>query len=52
MAKIVFMKELLDTFTKEKVEQLIKIGQVLLDKNEIPYITVDMDVYLNSSIEL
>ena len=52
MTKIVFMKELIDTFTKEKVEQLIKIDQVKLDEKKIPYITIDIDVYLKSGIEL
>ena len=52
MAKLIFMDELLRTFKKEQIEQLLKIGQIKLNEKEIPYLVVDMDVYLETNIDL
>jgi hypothetical protein len=52
MTKIIFMKELLDTLGKEKVNELLKIGEVKLDEKEVPYISVDAEPYLESNINL
>lgn len=52
MAKLIFMDELLKTFNKEQIEKLLKIGEVKLDAKEIPYVSVDMDVYLEANIGL
>jgi hypothetical protein len=52
MANLVFMDELLKTFNKEKIEQLLKIGEVKLDKEGVPYLVIDMDVYLEANINL
>ena len=46
------MDELLKTFNKEKIEQLLKIGEVKLDKEGVPYLVIDMDVYLEANINL
>ena len=46
MSKIIFMKEVLDTFSKEKIESLISIGEVKTDEKEIPYLSVDIEKYL------
>lgn len=52
MANLILMDELLKTFNKERIEQLLKIGEVRLTKDDVPYIVVDMDVYLKSNINL
>ncbi len=52
MTKIIFMKELLDTLKKEKIDELLKIGEVKLDKKEVPYISVDAETYFESNIDL
>jgi hypothetical protein len=52
MASLVFMDELLKTFNKEQIEQLLKIGEIRLNKEGVPYLVVDMDVYLEANINL
>ena len=52
IAKVIFMDPLLRTFNKEQIEQLLKIGEVKLDKDEVPYLVIDMNVYLEANINL
>jgi len=46
--KIIFMKEIIDTFTKDKVERLLSIGEVKTEEKEIPYLSVDVEKYLET----
>jgi hypothetical protein len=42
------MKEVLDTFTKDKIENLLPIGEVKADEKGIPYLSVDVEKYLET----
>lgn len=46
MSKLIFMKEVLDTFSKEKIETLLPIGEVKADEKGVPYLSVDVEKYL------
>jgi hypothetical protein len=48
MSKLIFMKEVLDTFSKEKIEMLLPIGEIKIDEKEIPYLSVDVEKYLET----
>ena len=48
MTKLIFMKELLDTFTKDKIETLLPIGEVKADEKGVPYLSVDVEKYLET----
>jgi hypothetical protein len=42
------MKETLDTFTKDKIETLLPIGEVKADEKGVPYLSVDVEKYLET----
>jgi hypothetical protein len=42
------MKEVLDTFTKDKIEILLPIGEVKADEKDVPYLSVDVEKYLET----
>ena len=48
MTKLIFMKEVLDTFTKDKIEILLPIGEVKADEKGVSYLSVDVEKYLET----
>jgi hypothetical protein len=51
MTKLVILKETMALFSKEKVEKLMRKGEVKLDINEQQYLTIDIDKYLEDDFE-
>ena len=48
VTKVILMDPYLKTLNKQQIETVLKIGQVKIDENEVPYVVVDMDVYLEN----
>lgn len=48
MTKMIFMKETLDTFNQDKIDKLLPIGEVKLDEKNVPYLSVDIEKYLET----
>lgn len=48
VTKVILMDPYLKTLNKEQIETVLKIGQVKIDENEVPYVVIDMDVYLEN----
>jgi RNA binding exosome subunit len=46
MTKLIFMKEVLDTFSKEKIEMLLPISEIKQDEKGVHYLSVDVEKYL------
>lgn len=46
MSKLIFMKEVLDTFSKEEIETLCPMGEIKIDEKGVPYLSVDVEKYL------
>lgn len=44
------MQDIINSFAKEYVEKLLNIGEVKTYGEEIPYLSIDADVYLESNI--
>lgn len=40
MSKLIYMKELLNTFSQEKIEELIKLGELKKTEAGEPYILI------------
>lgn len=48
VTKVILMDPYLKTLNKEQIETVLKIGQVKIDENEVPYVVIDMDVYVEN----
>ena len=48
VTKVILMDPYLKTLNKEQIETVLKIGQVKIDENEVPYVIIDMDVYVEN----
>lgn len=48
MTKMIFVKETLDTFNQDKIDKLLSIGEVKLDEKNVPYLSVDIEKYLET----
>ena len=44
------MKEILDSFTEEKIKELLLIGEIKVDNKGVCYLYIDLETYLNSNI--
>lgn len=51
MTKILFMKETLDIMPTKEVNKLIELGKILLNKEEQPYLSIDLDIYLKNTAD-
>ena len=48
VTKVILMDPYLKTLNKEQIETVLKVGQVKIDENEVPYVIIDMDVYVEN----
>jgi hypothetical protein len=45
------MKETLDIMPTKEVNKLIELGKILLNKEEQPYLSIDLDIYLKNTAD-
>lgn len=46
MTKILILKETMALFSKEKADKLVSKGEIKYDSNEQPYLSIEMEKYL------